>query len=455
MDYNRPDGESIDQTSALQAGLDALHAQGGGLLRLAAGIYLSGTLQLRDGTGLWLEKGALLQGIREASAYPILRDKPFGEKPGVIRALLHAEDARNIQLVGEGIIDGGFPEALGLSNAQQVTFRPQMTYFRNCEHVRMEGLTFRNSGFWCLHLMHCRDIQLESLTIRNPLDRINTDGIDPDGCQSVVIRNCDIETGDDCIVLKSTEGEPCEDILVESCTLRTNHGAFKVGTEAIGPIRRLEVRDCLIPTMPDRKKSSCGIALYMKDGSTYEQMHFRGVRMEAMDYLAIMIDTRPRYHGKVPSGCVRDITFENITITGRGRILLEGREESPLHGIRLHEIDFFLDGYGLPREKPLGSARTEHDPALPTFLNNPFAFVFAHVCDLNVSNIRIHEARSGQEPDRGLFFFHDVKGARVEFVDTGIACGSHPPQLLQSCEACSVAPVQSRGSPVSASRPSF
>jgi len=405
-----PDGHRY--TNSLQAAIDSCHASGGGVVNLAPGTYLTGMLELKSNVTLHLEKGAVLQGCRNEDAYPVLREKPFGEKPGVIRTLLYAKDACNIALTGDGSIDGGFPEPLALPEAKQTHFRPELVFFHNCLNVRIEDLTLQNSGFWCVHLMHCEKVGLQRLTIRNPLGRINTDGIDPDGCRDVTINDCDIEVGDDCIVLKSTEGQPCENIRVRNCTLRTNHGALKIGTEAMGPIRNVEVENCLIPDVGARKPSGIGIALYMKDGSTYENMSFCNIRMDNMPHLAVMIDNRPRYYKDDQPGRIQNITFENLEISGSGRMLFEGRPESPISQLTLKDVECRLDEQGLIHNKPLGSARTEHDPFLPDFLPNPYQFILAFVSDARLQKIRVSKVGGDKPLDRGMFFLHKVNNAR-------------------------------------------
>ncbi|HHT36025.1 MAG TPA: glycoside hydrolase family 28 protein, partial [Firmicutes bacterium] len=95
--------------------------------------------------------------------------------------------------------------------------------------------------------------------------QINTDGIDPDGCRNVTISDCKITTGDDSIVIKSTEGDLSENITVTNCILSSRHAALKLGTEAIGDVKNITFSNCVI-------RSNVGLALYMKDGSNYENI---------------------------------------------------------------------------------------------------------------------------------------------------------------------------------------
>jgi len=426
------------QTEALQGLIDQCVANGGGCLRFAAGTYLTGMLRLGDHVELHLENGACLKGCRDEAAYPVLREKPFGEKPGVIRALLYAEEATGICLSGQGTVDGSFAEALDLSVATDLQFRPELIYFKDCHKVTLKDVCLRDSGFWCLHLMHCRTVRIHGLTIRTNPERINTDGIDPDGCRDVIISDCDIETGDDCIVLKSTEGQACENILIQNCIFRTHHGALKIGTEALGPIRNVKVSNCLIPAVENRRDSATGIALFMKDGSTFENISFQNITMEGMHNLAVLVDNRARYHKTDQSGTIQNIRFSGLQISGGGRMLFEGREDSPIRGLSVSDISWTLNQYGLSHAKPLGSARTDHDPELPRYLEEPYQIILANVSEASISDFRLSEQRSGQAPDRGLIYMHRLTNSSIRGIASDLLLGTMTPISEDACEGHSV-----------------
>jgi polygalacturonase len=61
--------------------------------------------------------------------------------------------------------------------------------------------------------------RLTGITILTPPNSPNTDGIDPESCRDVEIRNCRISAGDDCIAIKagvqsSAHRLPCERITI-------------------------------------------------------------------------------------------------------------------------------------------------------------------------------------------------------------------------------------------------
>jgi alpha-L-rhamnosidase len=133
-----------------------------------------------------------------------------------------------------------------------------MLFLDECRDVRIEGLTFRDSGFWNLHLYRCRDVVIEGVTIKapdsGPIRAPSSDGIDLDSSRDVVVRRTNISVGDDCIALKGTKGPhadqdadspPVENIVIEDCTFGEGHGVLTCGSEAM-LVRNVTVRRCKV-----------------------------------------------------------------------------------------------------------------------------------------------------------------------------------------------------------------
>ena len=83
-------------------------------------------------------------------------------------------------------------------------FRPKIFVLTACKDLEVRDITFSEAPEWGLHLLGCEHVLVDHLKIRNRLDVPNCDGIDPDHCRDVEIRNCDIVCGDDAIVIKAT-----------------------------------------------------------------------------------------------------------------------------------------------------------------------------------------------------------------------------------------------------------
>jgi polygalacturonase len=89
-----------------------------------------------------------------------------------------------------------------------------------------------------VHPVLCEDVCIEGLSIVNPGNSPNTDGIAPDSCKNVRISDCYVSTGDDCIVIKSGYKQiprhpfaPSENIVVSNCVFGLGHCGVGVGSE--------------------------------------------------------------------------------------------------------------------------------------------------------------------------------------------------------------------------------
>ena len=94
----------------------------------------------------------------------------------------------------------------------------------------------------------------QNLTIRSTPTLSNGDGIDVDSSTHVLIENCDIDTGDDCISLKSGRGlsavrlaRPTEDVLIRNCSLGSGFAGIGIGSEMSGGIRDVRIENCAFP----------------------------------------------------------------------------------------------------------------------------------------------------------------------------------------------------------------
>ncbi|WP_282936248.1 glycoside hydrolase family 28 protein [Paenibacillus sp. RC67] len=411
----------------IQKAMDACAEAGGGTVYVPAGTYLCGTLHLRSNVNLHLEQGAVILGADDGALYPEICKTPYGNLPGQIQALLWADNVSNVTITGQGIIDGGGNSPLAPKDAVHVQFRPALVFYRNCEKVKFLDVTLQYSCFWTLHLLRCNDVLIHGVTILAHQDRINTDGIDPDGCRNVIISDCHIKTGDDCIVIKSTEGDACENTTITNCILSSRHAALKLGTEAIGAIRNITFNNCIID------HTNVALALYMKDGSTYENIIFSNMVVEAYNEFPIVIDVTPRYYKEPTIGKIRSITFDNIIVTGKGRLYIEGTKDVPVSDISLRNMTWNITGKCKTDniKKPDGARRIEMDPNRANYAVNPYQLIAVHVDGLLVSNWKVFN-RSGEILcDRGQFYLQSVDHLTLENVrHPKIASGLEPVKLI-------------------------
>jgi alpha-L-rhamnosidase/Glycosyl hydrolases family 28 len=230
-------------TADFQKALDQC-ARDGGRLVVPPGKYLIGSVQIGGGTTLVLRRGATLIGSPDPGDYPLIPVRYEGANAMGHRALIYAENADNIAIEGPGAVVGD--NRIGdLRNPRG----PLMVELVHCDHVRLENFTDRYRRLWSIHLLDCRDVLVRNLTIRS--SQSNGDGIDVDSSAHVRIENCDLETGDDCIALKSGRGaaaaklaRPTEDVVIRNCSLGSDFAGVAIGSEMSGGIRDIRIENC-------------------------------------------------------------------------------------------------------------------------------------------------------------------------------------------------------------------
>ena len=238
------DGKTKD-TVAFQKALDDCAKSGGGEVVVPAGDYLIGSIELKSNTTLRLDKAARIIGSPDLDDYPLTSGRWEGRWVDAHRALIAAQDAQHIAIVGSGKIEGN--PALG---GRQMPRRPCVIEPINCSDVRLEDFSATQQRMWTIHPTYCQNVLAKNLTIRSTGG--NSDGIDVDSCKRVRIDHCDIDSGDDCIALKSGRGmegfreaHPTEDVLIINCTLGDSiFACIGIGSETSGGIRNIRIEHC-------------------------------------------------------------------------------------------------------------------------------------------------------------------------------------------------------------------
>ncbi|NMM93060.1 glycoside hydrolase family 28 protein [Bifidobacterium oedipodis] len=205
--------------------------------------YLPGNIEGRSGAG-YAGTDLLPMGRWEGESMPMFC--------GVISAM----NVHDVTVYGRGVIDGG-------ANADEdnwwhepktirIASRPRMIFLSDCERMDFAGITVRNSPSWNIHPVLSRDLRFLNLTIESPKVSPNTDGLNPESCNNVLIKGCHFSVGDDCIAVKSgkidmpRELRPaCRNLVIEQCHMHDGHGSIVLGSEAAGGIQGLIARNCL------------------------------------------------------------------------------------------------------------------------------------------------------------------------------------------------------------------
>lgn len=359
------DGRTND-TSAIQAAVDACHANGGGQVVLDGGCtYRSGTLILRSYVELHLEMGAVLKGSDHLEDFnlmglqtaapdkisePTYQNCEYTGQPTLY--FIYAKDCEYLSITGPGKIDGNEEIFYGTVSPWHIdgAFYPRvpLLFLEHIEHLTITQATLTGSAFWTTHLVGCSDVLIDGVRILNNLRLANCDGIDPDHCKNVRITNCHIETADDCIVFKNTAHSmqygACENIVVSGCTLVSTSAAIKFGTESEAPFRNITVQNCNI------SRTNRGISLQLRDKGCIENVLFSNINIDTRLFSKAhwwggaepVAITAVRRKNDTSIGYVRNITFSNINCTGENGILLYGEENCNIEGVRFENMSLHL-----------------------------------------------------------------------------------------------------------------
>jgi alpha-L-rhamnosidase len=329
------DGVTIN-TTAIQAGIDRLAARGGGTLVVPRGVFVSGALFLKPKVDLHLDAGAVLRCSTDMANFPARRTRIEGHfEAKFTPALINASGCDGLRISGQGILDGAgrpiwdlfwklrsaapdpgnFPN-LGLPRAR-------LALIEHSRGVVIEGVTFRDSQFWNLHLYRCDGVTVRAARFEVPDDykqAPSTDGIDLDSCRNVTIDGCYFSVTDDCIAAKGTKGPhalqdrdspPVEHIRVRNCHFRRGHHAFACGSEAT-IVRDVLVENCRVTGNMALAK----LKLRPDTPQHYENLQFRNITLDSDGGEIMSILPWSQYRNLMgeapPRSVVRNLIFSGV-----------------------------------------------------------------------------------------------------------------------------------------------
>jgi polygalacturonase len=405
------DGKTLN-TAAIQKAIDQAGQQGGGTVTFPAGVYVTGTLELRSGVTVRLEDGATLLGSTSLADYRCLADGfTDGRGAPMGYCLISASGVSNVAIEGLGAIDGRGREVLAARGPEQRDIRPLLMRFTGSTGVRLDGIHLRDAAAWMVHFFQCRKITADAVTISSHAGA-NNDGFDIDSCESVRIRNCDIDTGDDAVCLKTTSPAPCRDVVVSGCTLKSNCAAFKIGTESLGDFEDVRVSDCSIP-----RARLAAVKILSVDGANVRNIDIRNLTMDsgaAPVFLRLGARLKTFRAGDAPRqpGTMRNISVRDLTATADAPgVLISGIPGHMIEDVTMEEVRLRLPGGGTDEDARavLPEAPADYPeirmfgPRMPCY----GAYV-RHARRVSVRDLKIALAAADARPETALVDAEDV-----------------------------------------------
>jgi parallel beta-helix repeat protein len=447
QDYNildfgaLPDGKTMN-TSAIQSAIDAAYKKGKGRVIVPEGIYLTGSIILKSGVELHLLDKAILLGSTNPDHYI---------KMNRWKALIMADSQKNISITGQGKIDGqGRKLALhidslfyvGQIDSAQYDFvhrrpkepmRPQLIEFVSCENIEVKDVTLLSATCWVQTYEKCTNVILDSIYVRSDA-YWNNDGIDLVDCHQVRITNCNINSADDGICLKSVSMDHyCDSIYIANCAVRSSASAIKFGTVSHGGFKNVTIENIKIyDTFRSALAIECvdggflenifvdhidavntGNAIFIRLGNrtkarstgTLKNVTIKNMKVQVAferpdsayeirgPELPFSHNTFPSSITGIPGHRVENVTLENIEIS------YQGRGDSDVANMPLYRLDMVPE-------------KAADYPEFSMFGELPaWGFYVRHVEGLSMKNIKLIIAASDYRP---ALVFDDVQNLDIK-----------------------------------------
>lgn len=332
--YGVQNDSTILQTERIQAVIDKAAQEGGGVICIPKGTFLSGSLFFRPRTHLYLEKGATLKGSDDISHFDVIDTRLEGQNLTYFAALVNVIGVDGFTLSGEGKINGNglrFWKSFWLrrqvnpqcTNLEEL--RPRLIYIADSKNVQLSGVRLENSPFWTTHLYRCENVKLLNLSIfapHSPVKAPSSDAIDIDVCKNVLVKGCYMSVNDDAIALKGGKGPWADqdkvnngsnlNIIIEDCVWGFCHSALTCGSESIHN-RNILVRRCRV----EHAQRLLWLKMRPDTPQNYEYIQLEDITGSAINFLFAQpwtqfFDLKDRKD--VPYSYLSHVTMRNIQL---------------------------------------------------------------------------------------------------------------------------------------------
>ncbi len=354
-------GQRADNaTPAFQSAIDACTAAGGGTVRVTPGDYTVGMIQLKDNVTLDLDAGATLFLSQNNDQFPRGR-----------RAMVFAENARNIGVTGRGTLDGlaqyeftamrgldpEIADEIAIARAAGVDMRryyrtgvqTYMFILNACRNVLLRDISIVHSPLWNVRLNDCDRVHVHGVYIYSDLEKgVNADGIDIVSSRNVTVSDSIIETADDAIVLKTMArdgqpAQPTENVAVTNCVLASSSCALMIGTETQADIRHVLFSNCVI------RNANKGFGINVQDGASVSDVIYRGLTIETSrrhwNWWGSAEMCKFVLKKRTPSsrlGTIRDVAISDVIAHARGTSTIAGHADSPIENLRVNGVSLHM-----------------------------------------------------------------------------------------------------------------
>lgn len=380
--------DSKHTRAKLQTLIDTQSANGGGTVLVKKGTYyLDGPLEMKSKVRLHLQDGATLLFSDNPDDYlPPVLSRWEGTELYNRSSMIHAQGQENFAITGEGsaIIDanggkmavwgmpggnpdfeenihgthGETPEKTHVDSLRMMgdrlvpvservfgkdaRLRPCAVEFNDCKSILIEGITLKNSPFWCIHPLYCQDVTVRNVTLDSHFP--NNDGCDPESCNRVLIEDCIFRTGDDAVAIKSGRdadgrrvGRPSENIVIRNCRFFSKCNGLCIGSEMSGGVRNVYMKNIEIGDV----KNVLLFKSNLDRGGYIENVYIDSIDIKSAAGAVLRFETNYfGYRGGNFPASYSDFEICNVTAghAGSYAIYFDGNAEEPIRDITVRNF---------------------------------------------------------------------------------------------------------------------
>jgi polygalacturonase len=384
IDYGAKANGIFDNTQIINKVIQDCSKNGGGVVLVPKGIFLSSAIHLESNVNLHLEEGAeIIFSTNPKDYLPLVHTTFEGTECMNYSPLIYAYKKTNVAITGKGTINGqannsnwwswcgkdvygwkaGIPNQKkdvenlmnmgekGIAISDRVFgenhyLRPNFVEFFECTNVLIQDIKVINAPFWVLHPMKSTNVIVDGVSINS--HGPNNDGCDPEYSKNVNIKNCTFNTGDDCIAIKAgrdADGRrvaiKSENIIVQNCKMFDGHGGVTIGSEMSAGVSNVYVENCVMSS------PNLDVAIRLKTnskrGGLIENFYVRNIEIGEVKEAVLKIDMFYNVHGNqegkfIPR--IENIYLENVKVKygGKYSILAMGHKESKIKNITFNNV---------------------------------------------------------------------------------------------------------------------
>ena len=335
-EYGVSTDSTVVQTERIQAVINKASQEGGGVVVVPKGVFLSGSLFFKQGVNLLVEEGGMLKGSDRIRDFKLVETRMEGQTLKYFAALVNADDTDGFTIAGKGTINGNgynYWEEFWIRRQynRQCTnleaMRPRLVYISNSKNVTVQDVKLMNSPFWTNHLYKCEYVRYLGCHIFAPTSGVkvpSSDAIEIDVFNKVLIHGCYMSVNDDAVVLKGGKGTWADqdpnngannNIIIQHCTYGKVHGCLTLGSESLHD-RNVVLRHCTF--------SQANRVLWLKmrpdTPQHYEYVTIEDVSGDCNSFLVVRPWTqffKPEKRDDMPLSTCNNITIRNAKIKSK------------------------------------------------------------------------------------------------------------------------------------------